>query len=200
MTPDELRSFQQNAVDWRGSPLAVDAVLGPRTAWALDLRAFGSLRERVVRIALGYLGTTESPPGSNRGALVDQFLAPAGLKGQPWCAAFVSYVRRQCGCLPGAYHVSVHNMAKAERPPLGRVAWPGDVFYILRPDGTGHCGFVIGGSDHEIMTVEGNCNNAVRVGRRDRARLSGYIDVDPGRLRLPLVAGDVPDLDGEPDR
>jgi hypothetical protein len=130
---------------------------------------------------------------------VDGFLSPAGLVGQPWCAAFVSFVRRSCGCLPGAYHVSVHAMAKAETNVTGRSAWPGDVFYLLRPDGTGHCGFVLGGDTREIMTVEGNAKNAVRVGRRDRSKVSGYVDIDP-RLRIPPVIATVGDLDGAADR
>lgn len=42
------------------------------------------------------VGVTESPPLSNRGTKVEEFLAAVGLKGgDPWCAAFVSWVGKQ---------------------------------------------------------------------------------------------------------
>jgi len=200
MTPDEIRKFQSSALDWFGEPLNQDGVIGPKTQWALDLRTCGPERERVVHTALNYLGTAEDPPGSNSGYIIDQFLAPAGLRGQPWCAAFVSWVLREARMPLSKYHVSVHDMASTERPLVGRAPWPGDVFYLLRQDGTGHCGFVLGGNHFEIMTIEGNCQNAVRLGRRDRGKIRGYINIDGPQVRIPRVADDLPDLDGAPDR
>lgn len=200
MTPEQLERWQGTAVDWFGEPLVCDGKLGPKTQWALDLRSNGPMRERVIRTALEHIGVTEQPPGSNRGTMVDLFLAPAGIEGQPWCAAFVSWVLREARQPWSKYHVSVAEMAHAERQVTGRAPLVGDVFYILRPDGAGHCGFVMGVNPGEIMTLEGNCNNAVRVGRRDTSKLSGYLDIEPTQARTPVVSSNVPDLDGIADR
>lgn len=201
MTPEEIRAFQATRADWNGQRLSTDGVLGPKTEWALALRACGPERERIVRTAQEYLGVVETPLGSNRSPSIDLFLQPAGIGlGHPWCAAFVSYVLRECRVPLVKYHVSVHEMA-AMNPARGTsMALPGDVFYILRKDGTGHTGFIIGGSPREVMTLEGNVRNRVMVGRRDRSKINGIIDTVPSSARMPLVSGTVPDLDGAEDR
>lgn len=55
-------------------------------------------REAALRVAIGEIGVTESPAGSNSGPRVNQYLASAGLgPGYPWCMAFVNWCYRQVG-------------------------------------------------------------------------------------------------------
>lgn len=201
MTPEEIRAFQSTRADWHGVRLVVDGNLGPKTQWALDLRACGTERERIVRTAQEFLTVVEEPLGSNRAPLIDLMVKPAGIGfGHPWCAAFVSFVLRECRLSLAKYHVSVHEMVALNPVRNTTAALPGDVFYILRNDGTGHTGFIIGGDAHELMTLEGNCQNRVMVGRRERSKIQGIIDTVPSAARMPAVSGTVPDLDGAEDR
>lgn len=58
------------------------------------MRPLNNLQLRnVIDAAVGELGTTEQPPGSNAGPKVEEYLNAVNLpKGQPWCAAFVAWV------------------------------------------------------------------------------------------------------------
>lgn len=54
--------------------------------------------DAAVDTAHAHIGVTERPPGSNRGAAVERFLASVGLSGgYAWCAAFTSYALQQGG-------------------------------------------------------------------------------------------------------
>lgn len=61
----------------------------------------------------------------------------------------------------------------------------GDMFLMLRAgaegvdSGRGHTGFVLAVEPDHVVTVEGNCANAVRCRRRLRADLAGYVAVLP---------------------
>lgn len=191
-----IRRFQSSASDWAGRPLAVDGQLGPRTKWALAIADLPRYRRDIVRTATLEHGVVEEPLGSNRGAAVDAYLKPAGVGlGQPWCAAFVSWVLREAGCLGELkYTASAATMLRQLRPCVGQPL-PGDVFGWINPDGTGHVGFVIGsapylGGEAELITCEGNSRNGVRVNRRSREGLM-LCRVEPP---LVLVAADVPGL------
>lgn len=171
-----LRDFQAVARDWTGAPLRVDGVLGPKTRWALAIADLPRWRRDVIRRATDMHGVREEPLGSNRGEWVDAFLRPAGVGlGQAWCAAFASWVFRECGLsdvVPGGYHVSAARLLKALPAQLGEPT-PGDVFGWVNPDGTGHCGFVLGVANRlgSIATIEGNSENRVRCCWRPRAGL-----------------------------
>lgn len=55
-------------------------------------------RLRALDHARSYLGVKESPPGSNRGPLIDGWLRQAGVApGNPWCAAFLSAMFAKAG-------------------------------------------------------------------------------------------------------
>lgn len=196
MDVQAIRRFQSEASDWTGCPLAVDGQLGPRTRWALAIADLPRYRRDIVRTATLEHGVVEEPFGSNRGAAVDAYLKPAGVGlGQPWCAAFVSWVLRESGCLEGLkYTASAATMLRQLRPCVSKPL-PGDVFGWINPDGTGHVGFVIGsppylGGDAELITCEGNSRNGVRVNRRPREGLM-LCRVQPP---LVLVAAEVPGL------
>ncbi len=188
-----LRDFQADARDWTGAPLKADGVLGPKTRWALAIADLPRWRRDVVRIATNYHGVAEEPLGSNRGLWVDRFLAPSGLSGVAWCAAFVSFVLREAGLdVPGGYHVGAGKLLGALWPQVG-APLPGDVFGWVNPDGTGHCGFVLGVADRleTLATIEGNSEHHVRCCWRPRAGLRiGTLRPDehyPVVLDAPLV-------------
>lgn len=161
MIPEDLREFQRAHVDPFGVRLKDDGDLGPRTQWALDLFTCSPRRRAVVARAQSALGITEEPPGSNRGHRIDEWLQRCHAStGQPWCAAFASWCL-DIVAIAGAQALGAH--FPAVDSPL-----PGDVMWFSTGAGKGHCGVVVGLSPHEVMTIEGNCQDAVRCVRRAR--------------------------------
>lgn len=161
MSPEDLREFQKAHVNHLGRPLLVDGVLGPETQWAIDLFSCSPRRRVVVHRAQQLLGMVEDPPGSNRGLRIDEFLQRCGVStGQPWCAAFASHCLDTVA-IAGALALGGH--FPAVDSPL-----PGDVLWFPTGGGKGHCGLVLGLGKHEVMSIEGNCQDAVRCVRRAR--------------------------------
>lgn len=185
-------------------------------------------REEVLYAALceHEKGVKERPNGSNRSKEIDKYLPGwwldkngSGVKGPAWCSFCVHWVfkeatgRYPCGSRTGSCS---QLMKKAE----GLLAWyysldggysnrfirPGDIFIISHPKKpgkpkTGHTGFVlrVNKAQTVINTVEGNCGNRVKVGRRNVQDLAGFInpyrsDCQPTEfshtlLKAPSVAG-----------
>ena len=111
----------------------------------------------VLPIALGELGVRELT-GKNDGGRVEAYLASAGLKkGQPWCAAFVTWVYRQAGYLQPRTGWSPALFPAARKVKSTK---PGVVFGIYYPElkRIGHCGFVLQLKTDWLDTVEGNTN------------------------------------------
>lgn len=160
----------------------------------------GLVRKKLLEVALSQHGVKEKPNGSNRGGTpmggVDKFLPDwckkEGKKGPAWCCFFVSWVTREAfGRYPlGRRHGSC-KAAWAAAYKLGMVidvkgndpttfAAPGDAFVMLRPNGTGHIGFVYRVNNDGTMfnTIEGNCGNQVKIGTRSIYQKSfrGYIN------------------------
>lgn len=171
MTPDALRSFQLGHTDHLGRPLKPDGLQGPLTEWALDFDTLCAGRESIVREAQKFIGLKEDPPGSNSdpGGIIRMWLVRCNAKpGDPWCAAFASFclsagVPKQLR-IAGAQALGKHFPATTQ--PV-----TGDVFWYPTGPVKGHVGLVLGVAADEVMTLEGNCNNAVRVVRRVRAEL-----------------------------
>ncbi len=186
MTPQAIREFQQHATDWTGRPFVVDGQLGPRTRWALAIADLPRWRRDVVQVACSQVGVQETSP--NRGTEVDAYLRPTGLSGVPWCAAFVSWVLREAG-LECKYTASAAQLLRSLRPVVSP-AQPGDVFGWVNPDGTGHCGLVVGVGDalDVVATCEGNSANRVRVCWRPRMGLQ-FGTVEPPDSYRPIVIG-----------
>ncbi|WP_256003281.1 peptidoglycan-binding protein [Pedobacter deserti] len=114
-------------------------------------------RKRVVEIACGELWVREAS-GKNDGPRVEGYLASVGLKkGQPWCAAFVSWVFKQAGYAKPRTGWSPALFPAAR---LAKAAAPGNVFGIYFPalKRVAHCGLVTDRRDSWIGTVEGNTN------------------------------------------
>lgn len=161
MSPDDLREFQKAHVNHLGRPLQVDGILGPESQWALDLFSCSPRRRAVVARAQSRLGHTEEPPGSNRSHLIDEWLQRCHAStGQPWCAAFASWCLESVA-IAGALALGGH--FPAVDSPL-----PGDLMFFASGGGKGHCGLVLGVAKHEVMTIEGNCQDSVRCVRRAR--------------------------------
>lgn len=122
--------------------------------------------ERAVQLAAflcDHVRVNEEPKGSNRGYWVEAFLEACGLGGgNPWCAAFVTFVLKTCGIMPDVDGpAAVRNWAAwAEKNgKLTTAPKRGDLFFTLNANGTGHIGFVIEAKNGQIRTIEGNTND-----------------------------------------
>lgn len=96
--------------------------------------------DRLCKIAVGQLGTSEYPPGSN----IQKYGAEYGLNGQPWCAIFVWWCFKHAGlkCPYGkcAYvPTCATKMSKLHKGGAGQ-AKPGDIRIVA---GQGHIGICV---------------------------------------------------------
>ncbi len=156
-------------------------------------------RRAILEAAVKEHGVREDAGRPNRGNEVDKFLpkdvaASPSKDGPPWCCYFASWVVKEVfGQHPlGKPVASVHTAWKRANelgrwePNDGRVPTPGDAFVILNDDPkkgwcTGHIGFVLQVAEDgkSINTVEGNCGNRVKIGRRELSdpKLKGFINI-----------------------
>lgn len=113
--------------------------------------------EELLAIAVGELGTRESPAGSNK----VKYGAWYGLDGQPWCMMFVMWCFAQAGGSLPARTASCGALMRAAQA-AGR--WvtsgyrPGDVVIYDFPGGaaTDHCGIVESATAAAVTAIEGN--------------------------------------------
>lgn len=204
LTKEQVKQIQSQpgAIDWFGQPLKVDGDYGPKTRWWHYLTTIAPQRQAVVKLALGYhaMNVAEVPLGSNRGQMVDMFMAPTGLKpGKPWCAGFVSHCLRKCNVTWPVYHASawsVIDWAK-KNGKLVEEPWIGDVEAFLYPqkpgeDRQGHVRIVTGYNlDTQVSYgVDGNVTNCVRVGTRHQ-RPERYF-IRPGYEEIELIVKQLP--------
>ena len=115
-----------------------------------------------------------------------------GMNHAPWCAAFVSWVFAHSGArLPaiqttkGFMRVSIGREWARVHGQLTRAPRSGDVFFILRRNGTGHTGIVEAvNADGTITTIEGNTNGSgSRSGDRVARRVRAISTINGGFLR-----------------
>lgn len=191
MTGD-LREFQRSHSDHLGKALVVDGVRGPRTEWAEDFETLCAARRGIIREAQLYVGLEEEPPGSNadpagfiRAWLLRSFARP----GDPWCAAFAS-MALSAG-LPQQVRVA-GAQALGKRFPKTTQPVTGDLFWYPTGPVKGHVGLVLGVAPLEVMTLEGNCDNAVRVVLRNRSELRFSRTVDDTDGTCPGVVPGTP--------
>ncbi len=211
--------FQLQHIDQKGLALKSDGEVGPKTWWAL-LNPSGDA-QRTFLPAPSVTGLTvarqkllafldaehakpvfEVPDGSNRSPDIDRYFGDTGVRGQPWCCAFVSFaLKTTLGQLPigGTYHLGVQrmwvaaqNLGFSEANPK-----PGDVFIQIKSGGTGHTGFVVGVSldGQTIYTCEGNCGNRVKYGQRPKSSIHHFIDVIRDGQRADFPRGATLDFD-----
>ena len=165
-------------------------------------------RNKLLQTAAAEVGTTETPPGSNRTKYGKWY--GAGLDGHKWCAMFVSWVFDQAG-IPlgpvqsrnGIHHCqSAHNYYKS-KGMLTSNPQPGDiVLYDWEGDGyADHIGIFIKWKDAEKKVLEayegntavGNDSDGGRVMRRSRTRNTVKSFVNPGVFTDTAV--ETPDTD-----
>ena len=191
-----VRSFQASHVGEDGHVLAEDGIVGPATTWALEhqgaaargrftapgWRCSPSEVDQQVRPAVEAAvidlarPTFEEPDGSNSGPRLSKY----GNDGEPWCAFAVSYWFKQLpngspfGVIASAYKMSEWGKTFGRVLDDGQLAEPGDVFVILRGDYHGHVGLIVGVDDagDTLLTIEGNCSNAVRGMKRARSAVT----------------------------
>lgn len=205
-----VKVFQSQNVDQAGRPLEVDGEVGSMTWGALFGAATppltaGSLAVSALGMAVTQLGVMEVPLGSNRGPMVNQYLASTGTPpGNFWCMAFVFWCFREAaaasgvanpfprtaGCLDAWNRVNrsqparlIKRAAAIANPSLVR---PGQVFILDHGRGFGHTGFVRQSFDGPFRTVEGNTNptgssNGLGVFELNRRKITdptlrGFID------------------------
>lgn len=116
-------------------------------------------REELVAIAKAEIGVKELS-NKNDGKQVEAYLASAKLKkGQPWCAAFISwvfakagYVEPRTGWSPALFNNTVNT----------REILPGNVFGIWFPNlkRIAHVGMVEQQQGDWVLSIEGNTNIA----------------------------------------
>jgi hypothetical protein len=118
----------------------------------------------LLNIASKQVGVMEKT-GHNDGQVVEQYLAYVHLpKGEPWCAAFVSWVFGQAGYERPRSGWSPDLLPVARRVPS---PFPGAVLGIYFPElkRIAHVGLVIGSRHDWVDSVEGNTNlNGSREG------------------------------------
>lgn len=132
-----------------------------------------AIGHHALRIATASVGVRESPAESNRGPIVDTFLAACGFRfrkgqrGQPWCACFITWALRKAGWKQSGWNLAyvpswvatAHQSAHGLRVIAASEVQAGDVvcFDWERNGIADHIGFaagpVRGGS---FPTVEGN--------------------------------------------
>lgn len=141
---------------------------------------------KVIAAAVGELGNTEWPPGSN----LNPYGKAYGMDGQPWCVIWLWYIFREAGesmaFFGGAKTASCGTLlkwyqAQGLTAPVSEVQ-PGDIV-ILNFHGTKateHCGLVVDvglkNGVYTVSTVEGNTspglegsqNNGGCVARKER--------------------------------
>ena len=124
--------------------------------------------KRVIEIARGELGVTESPAGSNRVKYWELF--GPGWQGQPWCVAFLAWVFDKAGermaFFGGRKTASCTILLRWYREqgltvPAAQ-AQPGDIVLLNFSDGISpdHCGLVVERNGSTVKTVEGNTSSA----------------------------------------
>ena len=207
-----VQLFQARHVDSEGRPLKPDGELGA-ISWGVlfgDETVAASEAPRdaflgeVIAVALAEEAKTirEIPANSNRGPVVEAYLASVGLRGgNPWCCAFTYWCFEQAarqrgrgnpmvrtgGCLDHwrkAPDQGARRIVKADAVNDPRLLAPGMAFIMEFGGGKGHTGFIVAVRGGMIDTVEGNTDasrtreggGVYRLTRKLAEINKGYID------------------------
>jgi CHAP domain/Putative peptidoglycan binding domain len=182
-TKNAVKLFQATHMDQHGNPLEVDGRVGSLT-WAtlfgtdsivVNEAAPNNLLAETLKVAVKQLGVMEDPPGSNKGPVVDQYLASVGLPpGLFWCAAFVYWSFDKASTAHGKKNPLVktgHVMTHWNKTPAKKITMsdavnkpslikPGQIFIMNTGGSAGHTGIVEKVEGGFIHTIEGNSNHA----------------------------------------
>ena len=140
-------------------------------------------------VMMAALGVRETSP--NRGPWIDTCLRFVGLDPEqgswPWCAASLVWSAHRAGT-ELLRTASVKRLWEASQARRLEGPEPGCAFVHLKPDGKGHCGFVLRelAGTGRILTVSGNTNaegsrEGDRVGLHEKpyAYFTGFFHVRP---------------------
>lgn len=155
-------------------------------------------RRKILETAVKEHGVREDPGRPNRGDEVEKYYPASWVsdpddEGPAWCCFFMSWVTKQA---LGRYVMGelLWSCYTAWERAVSQGKWeekngshptPGDAFVILhkKPElgrCTGHIGFVlqVAGDGRTFNTVEGNCGNRVKIGKRSLSdpNLRGFIN------------------------
>lgn len=161
--------------------------------------------QKVVKVALGELGVTEEPWGSNTGPRVDVYTRHAGMHAVPWCGCFVGWVFAIAGVSDSGLASPSTGVTCVRADGMGGLAPPAG-----KPIPAGslwdHCGVHIeivmrDNGDGTVSNIGGNVNQQVSLTRR---RISdARIIVPPSVLEgvaEPAVVYGFDDLNLRPQR
>lgn len=125
-----------------------------------------SVRDQVQATYTSKIGVRELT-GNNDGVEVQKYLAYVWLKkGNPWCAAFVSWTFGQNGITKarsgGCVDLMDHGRTIYIKNKVIQAPQKGDVFFIYFPakGRVAHTGFIDSWGSTTVLTVEGNTNEA----------------------------------------
>jgi len=149
-----------------------------------------SLRRRLVSLANQQVGVREAT-GNNDGLRVEAYLASVNLrKGQPWCAAYVSWLFAEAGLAKPRSGWSPDLFPSSR---LARSALPGNLIGIYSSElkRIAHVGMIMKQDGDWIVSCEGNTNvngsregDGVYIKRRHRLTIYRMADWLPER-RVP---------------
>lgn len=142
------------------------------TALLLFVCSFGytqqgnQLREQIAKRYTAQIGVRELT-GNNDGKSVEVYLKYVGLsKGNPWCAAFVSWTYGQYGVKKarsgGCVQLMEQGITIYKSGKVKELPQKADAFFIwfAEKNRVAHTGFVDKWDEEWITTVEGNTNQA----------------------------------------
>lgn len=203
----KVKLFQAQHVDLQGMPLLSDGEIGPLCWGALFgatpvVGAAHRLAQAALQIAGTQVGVREDPVGSNKGPMVNEYLASTNTApGSFWCMAFVHWCfqkaatqlgvpntfPRTAGCLDAWQRSTTFRITKQMAVAEPTLVAPGSVFILDFGGGNGHTGFVEASVGGTLQTIEGNSNsdgsnNGIGVFRLNRRsvmsqNLKGFIFV-----------------------
>ena len=136
--------------------------------------------DRLLTVAKGEVGETESPAGSNR----TKYGAVYGWDGVPWCVIFLWWCFHMAGLayafFGGAKTAScgtLYHWYKAQGLTVHvEEAQSGDIVLLNFHGGTDpeHCGLAIEAGDGWVRTIEGNTSYSYNVGSQDNGGCVAY--------------------------
>ncbi len=180
-TAAAVKLFQSTHSDQAGTPLEIDGKVGAIT-WAVlfeikdvprSIQSKSQLSNEAIKIARSQIGVMEKPPGSNRGAEVDQYLESVNCPpGNFWCAGFVYWcfdqaskntrivnpLYKTAGCLEHWNKTSGKKIGFKDAINNPSLVSTGQIFILDHGRGMGHTGIIEKVEGGFIHTIEGNSN------------------------------------------
>jgi hypothetical protein len=180
-TVNAVKLFQATHRDQHGLPLEVDgkvgsltweAMFGPDTVTVVE-EAGNALLAEALKTAQSQIGVMEDPPGSNRGAKVEEYQASVGIgAGTFWCAAFLYWCFQKAAeklqrknpvlktghCMTHWNNTPGKKITAADAVNKPSLIKPGQLFIINTGGSHGHTGMIEKVEGGFIHTIEGNTN------------------------------------------